>query len=396
VSIFTRVKRIGELKRLRKAATRSPSPETIGALAERYIALGRLEDASGVAARGLERFPASERLAAVCKFAKKQALKSEIARLRRRMAEKPTPSVYSELAEIHRELGNFDVALRICDECIERFPLNENPYLITGEIRLSRFRQDLIHHDGIEAMNQLERVVKLNPQNLKAHLLLAQLYYLVGALGPLGDRLADVIALAPEGRAFEEFRDEIAAGEFARGPVPDEDEEPGEAGDYTIEDMIRSVEASHEFRNPPERFPDSRYVDRMVDHTSARLDVVSLRSNLNEIGADPNVLNSLILDRDGEMLADCSDPDSLTRAEFSELVNEIRTNAEDASRRMDVGNFRWCTVEGPFGGITISKVKNICIGVKYGPEMKPERAQRMLEEFASRNFTAARTEVTHA
>ncbi|MEN8148781.1 MAG: roadblock/LC7 domain-containing protein [Planctomycetota bacterium] len=389
MGIFSKLVQGGELRRLRKAARKQASPETIGALAERYIALGRLDDAERTAEAGLGRFPASERLQKVCTFAKKHRRKEQIARLRKEMREHPTPSVYSQLAEIHRELGGHDEALTICRECIEKFPLNENPYLITGEIRLARFIADRIAHDGLESERQLQRVVKLNAQNLKAHLLLGQLYFFVGALEPMKQHLSNALTLSPGSTEIEEFLARADAGEYESGALEfEEDDFLDDEDGLTVDELIRSVEAARSLRNEVDLFPQNRLLTTTGPAAKAYLDVEGLRGNLGRIGTGDGIRNAVILDRDGEVLADMSDPDSLTRKQFAELVSDIVATSEDTSRRMDIGSFQWCTIEGNFGGITINRVKNISLGMKYDHTVKPERAHRMLEGFASRNLTA--------
>jgi len=396
VSIFSKLLPFGELGRLRRAAKAGPSPETLGALAERYIALAKLDDASRVAEAGLARFPASERLRKVTVFAKKHRRKEQIARLRTEMRDHPTPSVFTQLAEIQRELGNFEDALTVCSQCIERFPLNENPYLIIGEIRLTRFISDRIAHDGVQAEQQLQRVVKLNGQNLKAHLLLGQLYFLIGAMDPMQNHLEIALAISPGIPDFEEFLEHAEAGQFESGSADvEEDDYLDDEEGLTVDELIRSVEVERSFRNPPDRFPQNRLIDTGIPAATAHLDVEGLRRNLRHIGAGDGIRNAVILDRDGEHLADLSDPDSLTRKQFSELVSEVVATSEDASRRMDVGSFQWCTIEGNFGGVTITRVRNISLGLKFDPCVRPERAHQMLEGFASQNLTTE-PEVTRA
>lgn len=403
--MIKKVRQFREVNRLRRAAHRNPSPASIGLLAERFISLGRTDDAWRVAEEGMRRFPTSERLNAVRTFAKKERLKSEIQKLRRDLSERPTPAVYSRLAEIYRELGNLDQALGICEQCVERFPLNENPYLIIGEIRLARFFQDLVAFDGLEAERQLRRVVKLNGQNLKAHLLLAQIYFAVGATDAMKTHLDLAITLSPDNRELPKFAKdfELKAEQFAvhseRPRTAAEVEEDDLDDDFddpvSVEDQVRAVESRGSFRFRPETFPAWRLLDGGAGAVLARLDVEKLKQNIREISDRSGVANAVILDRDGESLADAAETEGLTRRQFAELVMEVQKTAEDVSRRMDVGTFHWCTVEGAFGGISIARVKGISLGVKYGATVRADRAHEVLEEFAARNFTA-RTEAAGA
>jgi predicted regulator of Ras-like GTPase activity (Roadblock/LC7/MglB family) len=190
---------------------------------------------------------------------------------------------------------------------------------------------------------------------------------------------------------MERYLREVEARPAPEPPAPvddEEDEDWFDESEATVDDLIRRVEQLGEFRDRPEDCPAFRLLPQTAGTAAARLDMENLKQNLREIGGRSGVDNAVILDRDGEPLADCSETDSLTRKQFSELVQEILKTSEDTSRRMDVGTFHWCTVEGAFGGITIAKVKSVSIGMKYDGQIRPERAHVMLQEFAARNFTA--------
>jgi tetratricopeptide (TPR) repeat protein len=382
VRILDRVKQFWELRRLKAAARAHPSPATLGALAERFISFGRIEDAYRTAKQGISLFPTSDRLAKVCTFAKKQRLQTEIRRLRRELVTRPAPIVFSQLAEIYRQLGKNDQALEICQQCLEKFPLNENPYLIIGELRLARFLSELIAHDGIEAEKQLRRVVQINGQNVKAHMLLANLCYVVGAIPETIESLQAVLANSPDNQEIEAFIAE--QGSRIEG-----------AGNAPVSDRVREVERTHTLVNQPETFPGGRFTPDAPADQAATLDVEALRRSLSAVGKKVGVKNALIQDRDGEPLADFTHPDSLTRGEFSELVSDLVTTSEDASRRMDVGAFQWCSVEGDFGGVAVTKAKNLAVAMKFDPNVNSERAQSLLEDFTARNLTMP-GEVTRA
>ena len=113
-------------------------------------------------------------------FVKKSRLTGEIRKLKDDLQRRPSPLAFSQLGQIYRELGSQDEALAIAAQCVERFPLNEAAYLMQGEIRLERFRRDLIAKDAVVAEGALRQVVRLNAHNAAAHLRLAEMYHLVG------------------------------------------------------------------------------------------------------------------------------------------------------------------------------------------------------------------------
>ncbi len=102
MELIQRLKRYREMRRLRTTVRRAPSPRSFSALAERHVAYGHLPQALDVAEEGLRHFPDSERLRQVRAFAKKKSLAGRIRRLRSELGRRPTPYVYTSLAEIHR------------------------------------------------------------------------------------------------------------------------------------------------------------------------------------------------------------------------------------------------------------------------------------------------------
>jgi tetratricopeptide (TPR) repeat protein len=364
-----------ELRRLKAAARANPAPATLGALAERFISMGRLDDAYRTARHGISLFPTSDRLAKVCTFAKKQRLQNELTRLRKELASRPAPIVYSQLAEIYGDLGKHDQALEICEQCIEKFPLNENPYLIIGGLRLRRFLSDLIAHDGLEAERHLKRVLKLNPANVKAHMLLGHLAYVVGGLSDAVERLKEVMAISPGSSEIEEFLEEL------QSRLSSEEHE-----ELSLSDRIRDVEQLRTFANAPESFPGDRF-GGTSGGGSAELDFEQLRQSLSEFGARPGVTNALIMKRCGEPVACHAEPETLSTEAFTELVTDILGISEDAARRMDVGTFQWGSVEGSFGGVAVTSARDLSVAMMYDPKVKSDRAQSMLEDFTARNLT---------
>jgi tetratricopeptide (TPR) repeat protein len=322
-------------------------------------------------------FPTSERLKKILNFAKKHRLQDEIARLRRELATRPSPLVYSQLAEIYQELGKAEQALGICEECIEKYPLNENPYLIIGEVRLGRFFSDLIAHDGLQAERQLRRVVKLNQQNVKAHMFLAQLAFAVGAYEESVKSIDSVLALSPGVPDLEAFQ----AG-LAKRKGGEEDE------GLTVADRIRQVEHLGSLVNQPDDFPGGRILPQHDAAGQAKLDEKALGQSMREIGRTPGVTNAVVVDREGQTLAGYTDAESIPVDAFTELVTEVVATSEDAARRMDVGKFQWCSLEGDFGGVAISRAKNLSVALMFTPQVKTDRAQSILEDFTSRNLTS--------
>ncbi|MBA3707652.1 MAG: roadblock/LC7 domain-containing protein [Planctomycetes bacterium] len=80
-------------------------------------------------------------------------MESELERLRKKVENFPSASLYNRLAELARTSGSDEEAENVCRRCIKEFPRNGQAYVILAEIELARGkRQDAFQllHTGIE------------------------------------------------------------------------------------------------------------------------------------------------------------------------------------------------------------------------------------------------------
>ncbi len=384
MALVERLKKWRGLARLKSKARRDPSPASYGELAERFIALGETDAALRVAEQGLQLFPDSERLAAVRTYAKKGRLTVQLRRLREDAARRPNPLTFAQLAEIYRDLGSLDDALAITAECAERFPLNESPYLVQGEIRLQRFLHDVIAKDAIIAENALRKVVRLNAHNVKAHLLLAEIYWLVGMPSACRRHLRSVLTIMPTARDVQDFLKETDTTA----------ETAGDEGEF--EDLAQQTQERGTFANPAELFPDPQTKGASSQgKPRTHVDLDGLREKVLALGANQGMRNAVVLGKDGEILADFTDADSLSRNQFAELVSAIESTAGDASRRMDTGALVRVEIEGPAGSVTVARARSLTVGILYVDPLRHERVWELLQDFVARNLAAQREE-SHA
>ena len=385
MALVERLKRWRGLARLRSQVRRSPSPATYGGLAERLIALGETDEALLVAEEGLTLYPDADRLVHVRMFAKKGRLTAQIRRLREDLQRRPNPLTYAQLSQLYRELGSYDEALSIAAECAERFPLNEASYLIQGEIRIERFRRDLIAKDGSIAEAALRKVTRLNPHNATAHLLLAEVYYLAGLMPECRKYLRQVLQIMPTARDVQEFLREMDA-------TPD-----AGAEQESFEELVQRVERNSWFANEPDRFPSltaSGAGNGSRRHT--HVDSDRTKEAMAAFGEVEGAKNAVLLDRDGSTLADFSYADGLSKSQFAELVSAIRDTADDASKRMDTGALVRAEIEGPGGNVTVARVRGLTLAVLYSDPLKSDGVWEILQDFIARNLTTSREEAARA
>ncbi|MCG3133210.1 MAG: hypothetical protein HMLKMBBP_00331 [Planctomycetes bacterium] len=376
MSIADKLRRWRDLARLKARVRSEPSPSAWGEYAERLIAFGEIDEALAAAEEGMRSFPDSERLAQVKLFAKKRSLTGQLRKLREDAQRRPSPVVFTQLAAIYRELGSQDEALEAAQQCADRYPLNEGPHLVTGEIRLERWLRDMIAKDGILAEEALRRVTRLNGHNVRAHMLLAELYWAAGDVSACRRHLRSVLSITPAAKEVQEFVRSLGSAET---------EENDEIRDFG--DRARAIEESGGFPRQASDFPSCDASGR-TGGARGRLDVESLRADVLALGGGEGVRNIAVLDRDGDILADHTDGTGPTRRQFCELVTATASVADDASRRMDTGALVRAEVESPSGNVTVVRVRGLTIGVLYSAPLRGERVWELVQDLVARNSQA--------
>jgi tetratricopeptide (TPR) repeat protein len=381
VAIVERLKRWRGLARLRRAVDRSPTPASFADLAERQIALGEIDEALRTAEEGLELYPESDRLVHVRAYAKKGRLSGQIRGLKDDVARRPTPLAYAQLAQLYRELGGHDEALAIAAECSARFPLNEAGYVVQGEIRAERFRRDLVARDAVIAEEALTKVVRLNPQNAAARLLLAELHWLVGDAAGCREHLGQALAISPTAADAAKFLADLEEPHAAAG-----------ASAAPFDSLAQVVEENRAFAGDPSRFPASTERASKSASSRSRFDAEGVKRAMEALGEREGVKNAVLLDKDGASVAEFAREGGLAPAGFIELVTGVRDVADDASRRMDTGALVRVEIEGPGGNVAVALSRGFTVAILYAAPLRVERALEFLQDLVARTPASAHGE----
>jgi predicted regulator of Ras-like GTPase activity (Roadblock/LC7/MglB family) len=93
-------------------------------------------------------------------------VEQEIERLRKKVENFPSASMYTRLAELLRSAGNATEAETVCRRCIKEFPRSSQAYVILAEMELASQHR-------AEAIQLLRTAVDKDPRSYAAHRLLA-------------------------------------------------------------------------------------------------------------------------------------------------------------------------------------------------------------------------------
>ncbi len=257
-----------------------------------------------------------------------------------------------------------------------------------GEIRVERFLRDVVAQDAVHAEHALRRVVQINSGSVKAHALLAELYHLVGAVADCRRHLHRVLAEKPDADDVQAFLARIGEGTW-----------DGELEDLTSDafaTLARAVEEAGDFVGAPEVFPDLLCHDADA-RRRARLhvDIDGLSRDIARVGQTAGVRNTVLLDRDGKVLAEHADDAGLSRRDFAHVIRQLRSTADDTSRRMDAGALVRAEIESPAGDLTIVRVQRLTVGALYSEPLRADSVWELLQDLTARNLSTP-TEVAHA
>ena len=360
------------LYRLRRQARKHPSPAGWATLSERFLAMGDATAAFAATEEGLKDFPTSDRLHALKRLIQKESLRERVKTLRQSIRRRPDPYLFARLADVFRKLGELSKAESIAEECKKRFPCDENPYLVIGEIRAGRFKGELMARDGRMAIENLERAVNINPDNLKGRMQLAEIYSALGANSRALPHLLHLAEATPD-------------DERIRGLISEVGSRPVEEGD--LKALLRTAERK---RKPPYAFcnADARG-DESRNSKPRALDRDVVRRHAAALYGIRDLKGLYVASDDLEAVEVKEDP-SLAAEGFSNAASKILKAAEASSRKMDMGGFSQGYLEGSFGRIILRRTQGLEVALLVEGASTVESSSREVDTFFDKIFGARR------
>ncbi len=359
------------LKRLEAEAEENPSSETFLALAQKHIELGEMGQALEVADRGLQKFKNSPKLKDIVVFVKKKRSQDQVKHLRDEIRVKPSPSVYTQLADIYRDLGDMDQALDLLMECAEKFPEDATAFRIVGQIRLENFLQEVIAYDGIHAWKALRKARELTPDDSNARLLLSQLHFAVGANALAVQAMKEELKQNPTALDIKSFLEDIGNP----SPTPD---------GVTIEALIERCEESGSLTNSLKGYPRVKPGIAQRTVSSPKINTVAAAGIVHETGALPGVKDLVILDREGKTVASVRGAADPQTEAFREMACAVQQVANEGCRRMDIGSFVKGGIYFGGGGVVFVRRRGTTFTLSFGDPLKHDRAATLLEELVQK------------
>ncbi len=330
MGIFDTLRYKKDLERLEKMARETPSTENFLSLIKKYISLGDQDNALRVAKQAIDQFPEADEVFEIYSKLRRQQSQDEIESLKRNLKQRPTPAVFSQLAEIYKDLREDETAMKYCRQSIELFPNDDRCYCILGELRLRRFYSDLLAKDAQIAITNLEKAYEINTRNYRSLLSLSKFYLQIGMVQKARQRLKNILLFAPEDENVKKLLD--VSSNVPKPPHEDMDV------------LLHQIEAQRRLHYNLDR-ENVPGVPTPVNHEIFQEALENLK------GAE-GLLSLLVCDEDGNLIARYA-KENIDVYTYYEVSVSIYQTVQDSSRQMDLGRFQKAEIEGPFGNIHI-------------------------------------------
>jgi hypothetical protein len=339
---------------------RGPTLDATLAKARERLAVGDFDHAHRLVEDGLRRFPDSEALRDTGLTIRRAQARAGMQHLKDRIARERDPRAYEQLIQLYTEVNMPEEARREALAYAAAHPDRDTPHLLLGEMHLQAFFNDVVARDAHTAHEHLVRAARLNGEALKPRLLLAELYFCVGA-----DRALHVVA-----QSLERF----AETDPAIAPVLEQIAAlgPGD-GQESVDGLFEKVEVRGALVREATAWPIRNRRNREAELNEER--TLRAASGLVRRGVAAEVV---VLRRGGGLVSHAAESDSgdvvtmdAKAAERSKeppgLVGVARTVARDVApraREFDLGAFKRCTVQGGFGTIVVGEIAGWVVGAR--------------------------------
>ena len=346
----------------------NPTPHNMVSLVERFMALGDETKALEFARKAFEKFPDSEKVQTTFQNVRKVQLQSEIQDLNRGIRTAPKKSQYERLADLYyRELGNRNKAFEIALEGLAKFPNSDGLHMVSGQVRMERFHQDLLANDFVEAVRHFQKTASVNPNHYKALMSLARLYAEACLYYKAKPVLEQVLVMNPGDEAAERLL-RLATDSLANAETDQDDALARIEERHALSPMGAEAERVFEPAGPVSSTPQ---VDR-----------ASLEAFLQGFESMNGYKCAAVLTRDRTCVAAHS-RGMVPVEEFTRFLQATHQCSEEAAHKMDIGGFVSGELELSIGRVAMMEWKHYIIGILADQPAKKEDLDGAVERFVS-------------
>lgn len=350
------------LRRALKQVRKQPTPHNTAELIRCYMELEMFDEAEKVGRQAVQLYPLSSTIQEVMRRLKRLKYDDQIRHLRERIRVNPNPTSYAMLAELYRDLGETEKTLELCREAMQKFPTHEGVYLIVGTIRYERYLKNRHPKDGVAAVENLEKALKLNNSNYKVLRRLGKLYLELGMPKRAMEKLRAALSYTPDDSELMEL-------------VKKAREMPPETDD----DVEEYFKAFYE-----------RYRRQAESEVLLRFTLEELNTIFSHLPDLEGAYLIIAITKDGRLLASRQFAPGIEEKTAIACMKNIFDAADDACLRMDIGPF----VRGIFSGkhvrLHMFRFDDMLVGLFAYAKTHKRTVEQYLDRLIEEEFYAYR------
>ena len=349
---------------IRKVLGKPPLESYLRRARARMVAAD-FDQAQRIVADGQSEYPDAEPLRELELTIRRAQARAGMQSLRTRIANQDEPRAYEELIALYLELGLIHEARREALAYASAHPDRDMPHLLIGEMSLQAFFDHLQARDAHVAHQRLVRAAGLNRIAVRPRLLLAEMFYCVGADRELLEVVRELQNIASEDPLLEPLLErvqEIRVPDTAQG----------------LHGRFERIEVDGALVRPPSTWPISQRRERLVQMDEDRAQRAA--EALVQRGAAAEVV---LMQRNGTLLAHATQgpvDEELLENPSSEsgdgLVDVSRVVSKTVSlfaHDLDLGTFKRCTIQGDFGVVAVGEIGGVVTGARWPSRPEPGR-----------------------
>lgn len=329
--------------------------------AKSCLAAGDFDEGLKVVESGLSRFPDASVLRDTGHLIRRAQARAGMQGLKDRVEQDSDPDAHAQLIALYRDVGMESEMIRSTERFATEHPSRALPHLLRGEQLLEAFFSDLRARDGRAAIDRLLKAGTLEPDALKQRVMLAEIYCAIGADKALLGQASAIRRLAGDDEVFAPILSAIEA--FAR-PVRNE----------SVDALLATVEVNGALLRDP-----FAWSGRASKSISSANDGSRLQRGLEKLVAGESVDEAVAIDRSGALIGhaagvnapagEAGDDDSALAGVARAVARTIKLQA----RELELGAFKRCVVEGPFGVMVVADAAGGVVAARAGRGVDPHR-----------------------
>lgn len=338
--------------------------------ARRQLASGEFDNGLATVAKGLEKFPSAHVLRDTGQSIRRAKARAGMGALLGRVEQDSDPEAFEQLIALYHETGMAAERVRLTERYVAEHADREQPHLLRGEQALEEFFGDLRARDGRLAIDHLLKAGALHPDSLKPRLLLAEIYFAIGADRALLGQAAAIERLAGDD---EVVRPVVTALREAAAPAPAE----------SIDALLAKVEVSGAVLRDP-----SAWSSRKRRGVADGADGARLQRNLERLVRDEDASEAVVIDRGGATVVAVGDrtldvapgdaPADGGESGLARVASVVARTIKVSARELEMGAFRRFVVEGPFGVMVVADAAGGVVAAKARRGADPHRLAERL------------------